>query len=179
MIDIFPFLLWKILASLTIIVILLIPIVVGFTMAILSDSKVWHAIVLLLGILVYGTYVPAIADSTLIKEWVQVIPQDWRSFKAERDINRKKSHPTKTIVSTDIRRYKLLHWNPPKHFYVTIEDVNTKQVIHNKYVSKHCNIAGSLRQNDEYNIKVTAYKLSNNPNKVYYEFEDLYSVFCE
>lgn len=84
----------------------------------------------------------------------------------------------RTDLKTEIRRYELVSWNPPKHFYVTIEDVVTHGVYPSVYVSKHCNTSGQLKAGQEYNISVTTYTLSNQPGTVYTEFADLYAVFC-
>ena len=86
--------------------------------------------------------------------------------------------PVRTNIGTELKRFELLSWNPPKHFYVTFEDVKTHQVFKSQYVSKHCNSAGSLKAGEEYNIRVTSYTMSNEPGVVYFEFNDLYSVFC-
>lgn len=86
--------------------------------------------------------------------------------------------PTRTDVGVEIRRYELVGWNPPKHFYVTLEDVQTHEVYGSVYVSKHCNSAYSLKKGEEYNITVTKYTMSNQPGKVFQEFNNLYSVFC-
>ena len=86
--------------------------------------------------------------------------------------------PTRTNLPTELRRYELISYNPPKHFYVTIEDVKTHTVFKQVYVSKHCNSASSNKIGDEYNIRVTPYTMSNQPGVVFYEFHSLYSVFC-
>lgn len=84
----------------------------------------------------------------------------------------------RTNLPQQLRRYELLGWNPPKHFYVTLKDVSTHQVFASVYVSKHCNASGQLRKGDEFNIVVQPYTLSNAPYVVHLEFLGLYAAFC-
>lgn len=86
--------------------------------------------------------------------------------------------PVRTNISTEVRRFELVSWNPPKHFYVTLEDVQSQQVWKSVYVSKHCNASGSLKRGDEYNLSVTHYSLSNRPGETFFEFNGLYNAFC-
>jgi hypothetical protein len=79
------------------------------------------------------------------------------------------------VVNTELRRYKLLDMNPPKHFYVTLEDVQTKQVYERTYVSKHCNSYANNKLGDEYNISVTTYKQGD---RVWLQFNNLPGEFC-
>lgn len=78
-------------------------------------------------------------------------------------------------VSTEIRRYKLLGYNPPKHFYVDMEDVETKQLYTHIYVSKHCNNHANNQLGDLVNISVTTKKQGN---RTWLVFNNLYQVFC-
>lgn len=86
--------------------------------------------------------------------------------------------PEKVLLSTDVVRFKLNSWRPPKHFYVDIEDVATHKEYNSVYVSKHCNIK-DLKLGDEYNIKVNRYYMSDNKTVILQEFTDLRSVFCD
>lgn len=86
--------------------------------------------------------------------------------------------PTRTELGTELRRYRLDGWNPPKHFYVDITDLKTGESFERLYVSKHCNTSGQLQRGQEYNIMLNKYSLSNRPGEVLYEFPSLYSVFC-
>jgi len=107
------------------------------------------------------------------------VSKDFMSpFSEYRDKTLEKA-PTVTELGTEIRRYKLLSWNPPKHFYVDIQDVETGVVTSNVYVSKHCNKHGELQRMQEYNIVLRKYKTSVEPDKIQYSFTNLYSVFCE
>jgi len=86
--------------------------------------------------------------------------------------------PTVKELGTELRRYRLDGWAPPKHFYVDLTDLKTGAKHDQVYVSKHCNNAGSLRRGDEYNILLRRYELSNQPGVVRYEFANLYETFC-
>jgi hypothetical protein len=79
------------------------------------------------------------------------------------------------VVKTEIRRYKLIDTYPPKHFYVTLEDVKTKQMYERTYVNKHCNTYASNKLGDEYNISITVLKQGKTE---WMRFDDLTSVFC-
>lgn len=79
-------------------------------------------------------------------------------------------------VNTEIRRYKLLGYNPPKHFYVDMEDVETKQLYNHIYVSKHCNNHANNKLGDLVNVSVTTKKQGN---RTWLVFNNLYQVFCE
>ena len=98
------------------------------------------------------------------------------------DEHRKKVVAANSVVRTDLgtvlRRYRLDDWTPPKHFYVDLTDVETGEKIERLYVSKHCNASSSLKRGEEYNISVNRYTLSNEPNRVHYEFTNLYGTFC-
>lgn len=84
---------------------------------------------------------------------------------------------TRTELGTEIRRYRLDGWRPPKHFYVDLTDLKTGESLREVYVSKHCN-TGPLRGGDEYNIVLNKYELSNRPGTVQYNFANLNNVFC-
>jgi hypothetical protein len=86
--------------------------------------------------------------------------------------------PTRTELGTVLRRYRLDGWNPPKHFYVDLTDLETGQKHERLYVSKHCNSSGSLKRGEEYNIVLNKYSLSNQPGVVHFEFTNLYGTFC-
>lgn len=43
------------------------------------------------------------------------------------------------VVSEKWKKYQIIGINPPKHFYITIRDVETGQVFKDLYISKHCN----------------------------------------
>jgi hypothetical protein len=106
--------------------------------------------------------------------------QGWGAYTYQVDIEEKASvKPVRIEVGTELRRYELVGWNPPKHFYVNLEDVQTHQVYNNIYVSKHCNNAYALKKGDEYNILISKYTMSDQPGKVLMEFNSLYGVFCQ
>lgn len=175
MLDVFPFLLWKILTGTMFVLMLLAPLAFCFLITLIVDNKIYMTIAGIISMLAYGTYVPAVMDSHLRYEMQSVITESWEDFREDR----KKGDPVKKVTSVEIKRYKLLAWNPPKHFYVTLQEVGTGRIIHDVYVSKHCNAARSLVKGEDYNIKVVFYSMSNEPNKIKSEFSNLYSVFCE
>lgn len=78
-------------------------------------------------------------------------------------------------LGMSIRRYKLMNMNPPKHFYVTFQDVETKQMYERLYVSQHCNSYATNRLGDEYNLSFTTYKQGNS---TWIAFTNLYAAFC-
>ncbi len=79
------------------------------------------------------------------------------------------------VTGTEIRRYRLVSYNPPKHFYVTIKDLQTNQTYESLYVSKHCNNHATNKLGDDYNIQITHKKQGQ---KEWIVFNDLYAVFC-
>ena len=85
---------------------------------------------------------------------------------------------TRTEDGSEIRRFILVTWNPPKRFYVTLKDVETGQVYESQYVSKHCNAHHKLVKGDQYNLQVRYFRLSDNPEKRLMEFTNLSSEFC-
>jgi len=95
-------------------------------------------------------------------------------FKARVDAK----NPVITELGTELRRYRLDSWNPPKHFYVTITDLKTGVTSERVYVSKHCNSASSLVRGTEYNLVLRKYQTSNEPGVVKYDFTGLYEAFC-
>ena len=93
------------------------------------------------------------------------------------DRQKKAEPPTRTELGTELRRFELVSWNPPKHFYVTIKDVQTGQLYEGQYVSKHCS-TGGLKHGEQYNLTVRYFGLSNKPGERFMEFTNLYSAFC-
>ena len=87
-------------------------------------------------------------------------------------------NPVRTNVRVDLHRIRLDGWNPPKHFYVNFKDLDSGIDYEHVYVSKHCNSAGQLKQGDEFNVQIQVYTVSNQPDKEFREFVNLYGVFC-
>lgn len=115
--------------------------------------------------------------STPIAELPRSGMVSYSTFKAGRDV-KEAPPPTQIELGNEIKRYILVSYRPPKHFYVTLKDTTTNEVLENVYVSKHCNSASQLKNGEEYNIPVRKYAWSNSPNIVRYEFKGLYGVFC-
>lgn len=84
----------------------------------------------------------------------------------------------RTEDGTEVRRFILVTYNPPKHFYVTLKDVETGTVYESQYVSKHCNAHHNLVKGEQYNLQVRYFRLSDNPEKRYLEFTNLRNEFC-
>lgn len=80
------------------------------------------------------------------------------------------------VTKTEIRRYKLIAMNPPKHFYVSIQDVVTGDGYNQLYVSKHCNNYATNQIGSEYNIKVNTLQQGAVTT---IQFENLTNVFCQ
>lgn len=76
-------------------------------------------------------------------------------------------------TTPELRRFTLLHMNPPERFYVTLEDVQTKQVYPSIYVTKRCSRYAQNKLRSEYNLLVV-YK-GDNKRIV---FKNLYEAFC-
>ncbi len=77
--------------------------------------------------------------------------------------------------STELRSYKLLSLSNPKHVYASIEDTKSGNT-YREYVSTYCN--GKNRLGDVYNIEVTIYHMSDDPETRYIKFHNLERVFC-
>ena len=141
----------------------------------------WLCVIVGIGAICYGTQMnwifnmPSKQSPALFDEVTHNLFEGYGTHLKELE---DKKPPTRTDLPTELRRYELISYNPPKHFYVTIEDVKTHSVFNRVYVSKHCNSAATNKIGDEYNIRVTPYTMSNEPGVVYYEFHDLYEVFC-
>lgn len=104
--------------------------------------------------------------------------QPWGEYVKEKDRKEAESSAVRVNHPAELRRYILVSWNPPKHFYVTLKDVATGQLIEGLHVSKHCNSAGSLKAGEVYNLRVQPYTMSNKPSLIHYEFANLYQEFC-
>lgn len=89
----------------------------------------------------------------------------------------KKQPVVRTELGTEVRRVMLVDWAPPKHFYVSMKELQTGKIWERVYVSKHCD-TGGLKKGDEYNLTVRKYSLSNRPGEVFWEFDNLYGAFC-
>lgn len=79
------------------------------------------------------------------------------------------------VTGTEIRRYRLVSYTAPKHFYVTIKDIEANMTYESLYVSKHCNNYATNKLGDDYNIQITHKKQGQ---KEWIVFNDLYAVFC-
>lgn len=84
---------------------------------------------------------------------------------------------TKTNHGTKYERFKLLSLNPPKHFRVKLQHIQTGRV-YEIGVSKHCDQWRDNEVGDEYNIAVARYSYSNKPETVLFEFQGLKDSFC-
>lgn len=84
--------------------------------------------------------------------------------------------PIKTVVATEVRRYELVRFDPPKHVYVTLRDVKSNKVLVNQYVSKHCGQHPTVGL--EYNVAVERYTLSNRPGEEFITLQNSYDAFC-
>jgi len=108
-------------------------------------------VILFIGVIVYGTQMnwifnmpPSSLFNFVSHNFVEGYDQHLKELEA-------KKPPTRTNLPTELRRYELVAYNPPKHFYVSLEDVKTHNVFRRIYVSKHCNSASSNKIGDEYN----------------------------
>ncbi len=90
-----------------------------------------------------------------------------------KQINSNRNHAV--TDSTELRSYKLLSLSNPKHVYASIEDTKSGNT-YREYVSTYCN--GKNRLGDVYNIEVTIYHMSDDPETRYIKFHNLERVFC-
>jgi len=70
------------------------------------------------------------------------------------------------IVSATDKKYAIIGIDPPKHFYVDIQDVETKEIYKHQYVSKHCNSYQKLKIGSVWNFQEIVYKGEKSNYKV-------------
>lgn len=133
-------------------------------------KQVWLAIIIVLAI----PYNNMFWNSFIAKDITAKLDQGWDAHVSKAT----EKPPTKINVKNELRRFELVHWNPPKHFYVTLRDVAGGALYEDVYVSKHCNLASNLKHGEEYNLQITTYNWSNDPNTPRSEFSNLYEAFC-
>lgn len=84
------------------------------------------------------------------------------------------------IVKEEIREYEVVEINRPKHFSVTLLDVQTHKLFHNHSRSKHCNNWRKNKLHEIVRIKTVYYKYKNrNSDTVYFRPVDINSHFCD
>lgn len=81
------------------------------------------------------------------------------------------------LVGTEIRRFILVSANPPKHFYVTLKDLQTGDTYERLYVSKHCNNYRPDQIGLEYNVQVQDFR-DPKSGAITHRFPNLYQEFC-
>lgn len=89
----------------------------------------------------------------------------------------KNKRKEKVRHQTEVMRFILVEFNPPKHVYVTLEHIPSGTTYGPLFVSKHCGTHPQVHQ--EYNVQVTPFHYDNDTTKVFYEFNNLKSEFCE
>jgi hypothetical protein len=141
------------------------------------------AIVTALGLLVYIPWIwPVGKPRSLGAQHASPVTAAWNnvidSFDEHQVRWAKTPKPERTELGSEVRRFELVDWNPPKHFYVTLEDAQTGYRHENQYVSKHCNMANTLKRGDQYNLRVRYFSLSNKPGERFMEFTNLYNELC-
>lgn len=92
------------------------------------------------------------------------------------DVQIRANRNHEVVDYTELRQYKLLDITNPKHVYASIEDVKSGNT-YRQYVSKHC--SGKNKLGDLYNIEVTIYHMSDNPDEKYIKFHNLERSFCQ
>lgn len=78
---------------------------------------------------------------------------------------------------TEVMRFMLVEFDPPKHAYVTLKHIPSGTIYGPLSVGKHCGTHPQVHQ--EYNVQVTPFHYDNDTTKVFYEFNNLKSEFCE
>lgn len=92
--------------------------------------------------------------------------------------------PRETVViKTYTRQFEVLDINQPKHFSVTLLDVQNHKLFEGVGRSKHCNSwddNGRPKLNDVITVKVYTYYFKEDPNTLYYDIDDrnLNDIFC-
>lgn len=94
------------------------------------------------------------------------------------DAKIRENKPHEIVTGTEVRQYKLLELSSPKHVYANFEDTVTHQVYSQMYVGTYCP-GKSQRLGEKYNIKITRYHMSDDPDSKYIRFNNLPGVFCE
>lgn len=141
--------------------------------------KLFLAIWITLG-LVFGTMV--FRACMFEQGYAAKIKQHWNTtleqYQAEQEAEKRVREAVRINEVTELRRYILVKMNPPKHFYVTLKDEQTGQVFERLYVSKHCNNFRNNQEGESYNLQVTSFSMSNQPEVRHTSFHDLYAAFC-
>lgn len=78
------------------------------------------------------------------------------------------------VVSDEIVRVQLAHFNPPKHVYVSLR--YNGHLFENLHVSKHCNAWRDNVLGTDYNVRMVTYERPDNTK--YVRFPNLYKEFC-
>lgn len=139
-------------------------------------SIIWQVIFIPAAIIVIIAQLVWIRDDDKHSIYRLVSSNFWMSFDEYK--SNVKVPVTRNNVKTELKRFELVSWNPPKHFYVTLKEVSTGSVFTSVYVSKHCNAASSLKRGEQYNLSVTEYTMSDNPGVIRYQFNNLSGEFC-
>lgn len=180
--EIVYFLLYKLYAATYMLFIIAAPLVVfGFVLACAFSARWSRTVFVLVCILpliaYYDTAVlpPYKLERTPTRLAYEMLRESFDEFKVKQG----QLNPERINQVDQIRRFELIDWNPPKHFYVTFKDVETGYVYEHQYVSKHCNMHRELRRGEQFNMQVQIYAWSNNPSSNLIEFKNLYEVFCK
>lgn len=81
-------------------------------------------------------------------------------------------------LHSQIERFTLLGYRPPKHFYVDLKSTVDGRVYEHAYVSKHCNKHRDNKIGDEFNIPTTT-MFDPKTNTEFVRLDNLYHTFCE
>ena len=166
----------------------LLPILIGFALwwIVATDcgfedanpdwkSVVWAIFVLIMFTVSMRSDIGGELRTAWVNRWNQTVLE----FEEKERAQDAKSSAVRVEEKTSIARFKLVSWNPPKHFYVTLkgEDGSVHESV---YVSKHCNNHVNLIKGEDYSLKVTTYKMSNDPvgSGLRYQFHNLSTAFC-
>lgn len=108
-----------------------------------------------------------------LRSYAQLYTSNYAAWTADR------APPTKLLVRTQVRRYKVLNYNPPTYAYVSLQDVVDGAQHLDLPLGKHC---GGLTPalGSEYSLLINVYTLSNEPQprREYMEFSNLRAAFC-
>lgn len=83
--------------------------------------------------------------------------------------------PPDKEVAREYRQYRLLELNPPKHVYITVEDIKTGYVWNHLYVSKHCNSWRKIPNGSIWGFELVTYE---KPDGSRYQELDNYKNIC-
>ncbi|MFY0656305.1 MAG: hypothetical protein JXR12_06115 [Neptunomonas phycophila] len=85
--------------------------------------------------------------------------------------------PPKNIIKQEVRQYRILLIDQPKHFWVNLKDVQTGQVFEREGRRKHCNNWRSWSVGDVISVN-TQYYQNEGDTATYVRLVDVSRILC-